>query len=115
MFDENGHNPTVYLNESEMRYFESGEYERDLENREEAREIARCARREGILDDMGIDRGSECRECPWLIEAFVEPNEYDADSVWDDDERVEMCKLCNAHSKEDRDEVLTAFFEEKGW
>ena len=73
------HNPTVYLSRAEMEYYESGQADRDYEDRENARDIRRSQIREGFLDDLEIERGSKCRECPWLKECVIEAYEDQAD------------------------------------
>lgn len=73
------HNPTVYLSRAEMEYYESGQADRDYEDRENARDIRRSQIREGFLDDLEIERGSKCRECAWIKECVIEAYEDQAD------------------------------------
>lgn len=94
------------------------ELDRRLEMEEEARDIKRCQIWEFFLDSMEIPRGSACRECDWMKEGILEAYEDQADDdlvlppdVYDLAHR--MCAVCNAHSEEDRDEAIQAFFEEE--
>ena len=92
------HNPTVYTDLAEMKYYESGKWEQAIEAMETAREIRECQIREGFMDDLGLER--ECRECPWLIEGIIEQYETDEDGILPAfcyDIAEGMCKVCKAN------------------
>ena len=92
--------------------------DRRIENQQEARDIREACIREGFLDDLGIDRGSPCRECQWMKDAILEAFEDLADDdgilpgdVYDLARR--MCEVCKASKPEERDEALDAFWKEE--
>lgn len=97
------------------------EWERKLEEQENARDIRQSQMYEGFLDDMEIPRGSECRDCPWMKEGILEAFESEVDDdlcypsdVYDIAHR--MCEVCNQHkddSEDDRYDALREFFEEE--
>lgn len=90
---------TVYGSRSEMNYYESAEYDRELDARQEAQEIRDCQVREFFLDTIGIDRGSDCRNCQWLRE-ILEQYEPDDDLMFPPDcyDIAEgICEACRAN------------------
>lgn len=60
------HNPTVYSSRAEMEYVESGQWDRDREEAEEARR----QKQEDALDGLAMVIGlsEKCRECPYFYE-----------------------------------------------
>lgn len=109
------HNPTVYLSRADMEYYESGQAERDREDMESAKEYRESQIREGFLDDLEIERGSKCRECPWLKECVIEAYE---DQVDDDlimpgeayDLAKGICRTCMANPDR-KDEAIEKYLE----
>lgn len=70
------HNPTVYLSRAEMEYYESGQADRDYEDRVDAIEYRESQIRECFLDNLQIERDSSCRRCSWMNEIL---GQFDAD------------------------------------
>ena len=107
------HNPTVYSSLSEMKYFESGQWERDQDAREEAKEIRESMIREGFMDDLQIPRDSECRKCAWLIEGILEQYEADDDFTMPAfcyEIAEGMCKVCKANPDR-KDDAIEEYLE----
>ena len=105
------HNPTVYTSRAEMKYYESGQADRDADARQEAIEIRQSMIREGFMDDLGIERGSKCRKCPWMIEGILEQYEPDEDLMMPGfcyDIAEGMCKVCRANPDR-RDEAIEEY------
>lgn len=92
--------------------------DRRIENQQDAEDIRQSFIREGFLDDMGFERSSPCRKCLWMKEGILEAFEDLADDdfilpgdVYDLARR--MCAVCKAHTPEERDEALDAFWKEE--
>ena len=85
---------TTYSCKAEELAYESGEYDRYMDRLQDAKDAARSARREEILDELGME--GECRNCDWLKEAFLEQYE-DGDYIPVEDicHIQMMCKICH--------------------
>ena len=109
---------TTYTCKREADFFEKGGFEQELEAKEVARDIRRSQIHEGFMDDLGIERGSECRECAWLKEAVIEAYEDQADDDCILPEEAynlasKMCECCKAHTPEQRDDALYDFIKKE--
>ena len=58
------HNPTVYNYREEMKYYESGQYERDLEAREASVRKRHEDAIKSVMDQLGLE--GKCRKCDWI-------------------------------------------------
>lgn len=105
------HNPTVYTSRSEMRYYESGQYERDMEARETAREIRECQTKERFLDNLQLT--GVCRSCEWMIEGVYEQYEADDDlemPAFCYEIAEGLCKVCKATNHDE--DAISKYLEE---